>query len=105
MTIKKKNIKKNSKEVRDTLGSYIKRTRLAKGYSQSELASTLGYTSPQFISDWERGVSTPPVKRLPELSKALNVKADTLFKLLVSLATEQLVSSLSKEFKSIKKLS
>lgn len=105
MTIKKKITKKNTKVVRETLGSYIKKTRLARGYSQSELAAELGYTSPQFISDWERGVSSPPVKRLHELSEVLNVKVDMLFNLLVTLATEQLVNNLSKEFNKVKKVS
>lgn len=100
---KKKTVRKNSKVVREDLGVFIKNTRLTQGYSQAELATILGYTSPQFISDWERGVSSPPVKKLPELSKVLNVKVDILFNLLVTLATEQLVSNLSKEFKQIKK--
>ena len=100
---KKKTVRKNSKVVREDLCVFIKNTRLTQGYSQAQLAAILGYTSPQFISDWERGVSSPPVKKLPELSKVLNVKVDILFNLLVTLATEQLVSNLSKEFKQIKK--
>lgn len=105
MMIKKKKAKKKTKIVRDTLGEYIKKTRLAQGYSQSELAHLLGYTSPQFISDWERGVSSPPVKRLHEIAEVLDVKVDLLFNLLVTLATEQLVNNLSKEFKLVKKVS
>jgi transcriptional regulator with XRE-family HTH domain len=105
MIIKKKKAKKKTKIVRATLGEYIKKTRLAQGYSQSELANILGYTSPQFISDWERGVSSPPVKRLHEIAEVLDVKVDLLFNLLVTLATEQLVNNLSKEFKQVKKVS
>lgn len=92
--------KKTKKKI--SLGEYIKKMRLDKGYSQAELALNLGYMSPQFISDWERGISTPPVKKLPELANLLEVNADIIFNLLVSLATEQLVENLSKEYKQIK---
>ncbi len=105
MISKTKKTKKNPKQMRETLGSFIRKMRLAKEYSQAELAVNLGYTSPQFISDWERGISSPPVKKLHELSGLLDVKVDVLFDLLVTLATEQLVENLSKEFKQLKKSS
>lgn len=105
MIAKTKKIKKNPKQVRESLGSFIRRMRLEKEYSQADLAANLGYTSPQFISDWERGISSPPVKKLHELSVLLEVKVDVLFDLLVALSTEQLVENLSEEFKQTKKKS
>lgn len=105
MIAKKQKTKKNPKQLRETLGGFIRKMRLEKEFSQAELAANLGYTSPQFISDWERGISSPPVKKLHELSVLLEVKVDVLFDLLVTLATEQLVENLSKEFKQIKKSS
>ena len=103
MISKNKKTKKNPKKVHETLGSFIRKMRLENDYSQAELAANLGYSSPQFISDWERGISSPPVKKLHKLAGLLKVKVDILFDLLVTLATEQLVDSLSKEFKKIKK--
>ena len=97
MTAKTKKLKKQIK-----LGEFIKQMRLDRGYSQAELAVNLGYMSPQFISDWERGISSPPVKKLPELASLLDVKTDVIFNLLVDLAKEQLVASLSKEYNQIK---
>lgn len=97
--------KKNAKIVHETLGLFIKKMRLERGYSQADLAYSLGYTSPQFVSDWERGISSPPVKKLQELSQLLKVKPDVLFDLLVTLATEQLVTNLSNEYKRVKKAS
>ena len=105
MIAKIKKTKKNPKQVRESLGGFIRKMRLEKEYSQAELAANLGYTSPQFISDWERGISSPPLKKLHELSVLLEVKVDALFDLLVTWATEQLVENLSKEFKLIKKSS
>lgn len=104
MISKNKKVKKNTKQICETLGSFIRKMRLENDYSQADLASNLGYTSPQFISDWERGISSPPVKKLHELAVLLEVKVDVLFELLVTLATQQLVESLSKEFKQVKKI-
>jgi transcriptional regulator with XRE-family HTH domain len=105
MIAKKHNTKKNPKKMCETLGSFIRKMRLEKEFSQADLAANLGYTSPQFISDWERGISSPPIKKLHEISVLLEVKVDVLFDLLVTLATQQLVENLSKEFKQIKKSS
>ncbi|MBY0413061.1 MAG: helix-turn-helix transcriptional regulator [Bdellovibrionales bacterium] len=105
MTSKIKKLKRNPRIVRESLGVFIKKMRLQRGYSQAELATNLGYMSPQFISDWERGISSPPVKKLTELADLLDVKVDIIFELLVTLATEQLVENLSNEFKLAKKSS
>ena len=98
---KKTKTKRDPKKIRETLGSFIKESRLKKNFSQAELAANLGYSSPQFISDWERGVSSPPLKKLPELAAELNVKMETLFELLLELATLQLTTNLKEEFKKI----
>lgn len=97
--------KKNPKIVNENLGAFIRKMRLERGYSQADISMSLGYTSPQFVSDWERGISSPPVKKLIELSQLLGVKSDVLFDLLVTLATEQLVANLSQEYKKVKKVS
>ncbi|MBC7714686.1 MAG: helix-turn-helix transcriptional regulator [Rhizobacter sp.] len=98
---KKVKSKRDSKKIRETLGSFIKENRLEKNYSQAELAAALGYSSPQFISDWERGVSSPPLKKLPELANELDVKMEKLFDLLLELATTQLTTNLKEEYKKI----
>jgi transcriptional regulator with XRE-family HTH domain len=43
------------------LGKFLKTTREAAGLSQGKLAVKLGYKSPQFVSNWERGLSKPPL--------------------------------------------
>lgn len=94
-------IKRDPKKIKESLGSFIKEKRLKKSLSQAELAEKLGYASPQFVSDWERGVSSPPIKKLPEISKVLSVNINTLFDLLVDLATMQLKENLNEEFSKI----
>ncbi len=46
----------------------FKKYREAAELSQSEVAKRMGYSTPQFISNWERGVSTPPVKDIVKLA-------------------------------------
>jgi len=50
-----------------SLRDKIKAARQKKGLSQQRLAKTLGYSSGQFVSNWERGLSYPPVDRLAKM--------------------------------------
>ncbi len=47
-----------------SLGRFLKDRREAKRLTQSEVAARLGYGSPQFISNIERGISNVPIKSL-----------------------------------------
>ena len=50
------------------LQEYLKEMRLKTGMSQWEVADKLGYSSPQFVSNWERGLSVPPIKTLKAIA-------------------------------------
>lgn len=80
------------------LGTYLKEQRLKRALSQSDLASALKYESPQYISDWERGVSAPPLKKLFPLSRILHVKADVIFQLLLKSSLQKLEDDLCSEY-------
>ena len=41
-------------------GRRLREYRIRMGITQWDVANALGYTSAQFISNWERGVSYPP---------------------------------------------
>lgn len=63
-----------AKSIRQKLvGEFLKTARESAGLTQLALARELGYTSAQFVSNWERGVAMPPMNMLPELSKLLGV--------------------------------
>lgn len=49
------------------LAVYFKKRREQSGHSQRTVAKELGYSSPQFISNWERGLCGPPLKKLPRI--------------------------------------
>ena len=52
---------------KESLNVYLKKARQKAGLSQGDVAKELGYSSPQFISNWERGLSSPPLDTLSDL--------------------------------------
>jgi len=66
------------------LRDLIKNKRIEKGYSQEKLATLLGYSSGQFVSNWERGESFPPIDRLAKLSLLFGFEDQTLLNLFIS---------------------
>jgi len=63
--------------MKNQIADYIKRYRIASGYTQSELATLLSI-SPQAVSRWENGQAFPDIAFLPLLSKYLNVSIDEM---------------------------
>lgn len=50
-----------------TLNDYLRQKRLDSGLSQLDVARVLGYSSPQFVSNWERGLVSPPLETIAVL--------------------------------------
>jgi len=61
---------------RGILASYLKHKRILAGLSQGEVAKTLGYSSAQFISNWERGISSPPSNIIPQVADLYHLSVD-----------------------------
>lgn len=59
------------------VGTAIKTLRLQEGYTQHDLADSLG-VSDQAVSKWERGLSVPDISIVMKLSDLLNVDVDNL---------------------------
>ncbi len=55
------------------LGDYLKKRRLTLGITQKHIAQIMGYSTPQFISNWERGISSPPVDKLESVSNVYGI--------------------------------
>lgn len=62
------------------------------------MANALGYNSPQFISNFERGISLLPTMQLLKYADKLNLAKDELYKLLI----DEQRQSLRKLFKNPK---
>lgn len=52
--------------------SSLRKWRLQARLSQVDVAKTLGYSS-QFVANWERGVSSPPLHKCKELCEMYKV--------------------------------
>ncbi len=68
------------REIREELnvfGSRLAESRRSCGMTQEEMANRLGVT-PQAVSKWERGTSTPDLEMLYELCNLLGTSADYL---------------------------
>ena len=62
------------------IGNQIKALRLRRAVTQEALAQHLGVTA-QAVSKWERGVATPDIAILPDISAYFGVTIDELFAL------------------------
>lgn len=67
----------------EVLGHYLKQKRKASGFTQWEVAKELGYTSPQFISNFERGLCAPSFDTLPRLIKMYRIPQNEILELLL----------------------
>jgi transcriptional regulator with XRE-family HTH domain len=85
-----------------TLGLLLKKSRIQAGLSQDDVAKKLGYGSYQFISNWERGISSPPCKILKKIQGIYGVPASKLYKVLLSDSLARVEQQLAEEFKKSK---
>ena len=74
----------------DNFGIYLRKLREKQKLSQGEVATAMGYKSPQFISNWERGLSSPPLKALVKLADIYDIPKEKLYKSFVLHINHQL---------------
>lgn len=79
-----------------TLAEFLKQKRTVAGLSQGEVADKLGYSTPQFISNWERGVSRPPISVLKKLGELYKVSSEDLFEVVLN----ETITEVTRDFKS-----
>ncbi len=60
--------KKKAQIRKQIVGDFLRQSRERAGLSQADVAEQFGYTSAQFVSNWERGVAMPPLGALPQLA-------------------------------------
>ena len=59
-------------------GCNIERMRKSAGFSVKDLQMIFGFSSPQAIYKWQKGMTLPTIDNLVVLSVALNVKIDDI---------------------------
>ena len=79
-------------------GDFLKKCREAQGLSQRDVSTQLGYNTSQFISNWERGLSQPPIPSLRKLAKLYKIDAETLFNVILEAQVEIVRTTLREKF-------
>lgn len=82
----------------NTLAVFLKDKRIVAGLSQKDVALKLGYSTSQFISNWERGISQPPLATLRKIAELYKVSADEMFNVLLKSTISQVEIDLKKKF-------
>lgn len=76
------------------LGNYLAEKRQEAGLSQREVSLALGYSSAQFISNFERGIAAPPLKKMKILSKMYKLPVREVVDLLIDAEREIVITAL-----------
>ena len=65
------------------LGNYLKRKREQQSLTQGQVAEVLGYLSPQFVSNFERGLCTPPLEALRVLVELYKIPEKEIVRIIM----------------------
>ena len=65
------------------LGAFLKEARINSGLSQGDVSRILGLATPQLVSNWETGRSSPPMKYIEKLSRIYPLNVEKFFDFLV----------------------
>ncbi|MES2768743.1 MAG: helix-turn-helix transcriptional regulator [Bdellovibrionota bacterium] len=87
--------KKSTVPYSKEFGLYLRSLRKKRKISQSELGRQLG-TTPQFICNWERGVSGPSFDTLVLVSKIFKVSEKEILKRLLNYQMKLYISEFNK---------
>lgn len=79
-----------------TSAAQWKNLREKAGLTQREVSDALGYSTPQFISNVERGRCRFPIQKLPKIRKLYKVSADQMIDLILSEEKQILLKILKK---------
>jgi len=84
------------------LGGFLREARLKADLSQRNVSVDLGYSSAQFISNFERGIAAPPVKKLCRILDMYGVSNVSAVELLLQGKAAKLRADIAAE-KSLRK--
>lgn len=60
------------------LNQFLRQARVDAGLTQLELSRSLGFVSPQYVSNYERGLCRPGLKSFKALANALGIPVKKL---------------------------
>ncbi|PIS12155.1 MAG: XRE family transcriptional regulator [Bdellovibrio sp. CG10_big_fil_rev_8_21_14_0_10_47_8] len=79
------------------MGNFLKQKREQQGLTQAQVADKLGYGSPQFISNIERGISRVPLRSLKLFINVYDLKPDEVIDILLEEKRNQIKRQLGLE--------
>jgi transcriptional regulator with XRE-family HTH domain len=71
--------RRESRTLGEAVGAELTRLRVARGWSQQQLADKLGYTE-RYIGQLERGTKSPTLRTLADLAKSFEIEPSTLLR-------------------------
>lgn len=80
------------------LSDFLRQKREEAGLSQGDVSRKLKYSTPQFVSNWERGLSSPPLKVLKQVAEMYRVPSDQLFEMILEYSICHLKKNMVKEY-------
>ena len=80
------------------LATFLKKKRQESGLTQHDVSHRLGYATAQFVSNWERGLSSPPVSVLRRLGDIYRVSPEELFNIYLKQQLQRVEKELREEF-------
>ena len=96
-------MKRKRVKTHQNVGTYFRTKRIQSGLSQEKVAKALGYTSIQIVSNWERGLCSPPAKVLNKLTRIYKLDKKEVLEFLVQEARREYSTLLALGKKSRKK--
>lgn len=79
------------------IGEFIREKRRAIALSQMELAQSLGYGTPQFISNIERGIASIPRRSVKWFAHALKIDHKYLIEVIVEFERRKMLQEMLAE--------
>lgn len=80
------------------LAELLAEKRIAANLTQKEVAEQLGYETAQYVSNWERGISQPPVQSLKKIAYLYRTSAQELFEAFLLNAVHKTQNDLKRKF-------
>jgi transcriptional regulator with XRE-family HTH domain len=90
--------REKTKSKQDNLGTFLQDARVRSNLSQWDVAKKLGYSSPQFISNLERGISSPPLKVLKVLVDMYGISSKEIIEV-IAIEQERIMESSIRKIK------
>ena len=82
---------------RSSIGEFLKKKRLKRNMTQLQLSRKLGYSSSQFVSNWERGICSPPLDAIIKIGRLLGISEAVLMQLILTQTKDLLKEKFQKK--------